>query len=1500
MAERIAYLQAVVGADISSFRYAMQRVRNDVGILGAGINRVSEAARLATYTISAPLALVGASFSKAAIQFDAAMRDVNSKALLTESQLQNLRTEVLSYSNEVRAGATQVAEALAVVYGAGVKNQAEATEIMQAALKASEATVASVETTTEAVVSILNSFGRETMTAAKASDALVQLFQDGIGEMSSFANGVARLNPQIVALGVTIEEAYAAYAYLTQAGLGASEASTALNQAFVGLVKPTEAMKSALQQLGVQSGTQLIHKFGGLMEALRQLSAVSGITADDVNAIFGNIRGARAAQILFNNLDRASEMVVEFQENVDGATDRSWEQQMKSMSAQLDLLNSAFQNLAIRMGDVQFPIMQPIVKGFTDFVKALSDADIQTMQYATTLGALIIAIPPVTWFLTSMATAASLVSLSVVGIATAISSNFLGVRDTFMRIVNDMTGGLGELYDALKRIVDFSFDRPIDPPEITPVEDTGLVDSTMSFTVDTKSIYDQWEEELSDQISWTDFWELIKDQPTGIGDTVTFQLPVSIKPVVPTVGNQNQVNTWLDYIDNWFNSMNGTGSGPSSAIYQGAFMDFYTYEPPEKTFFDKVIEAFKKELPTFEAELIRIGDSIRSYIISMFTSVGNSLSSGNIPGLDFRLSDILFEILTFDVAGFFSQAGGTDFGQSIKTLFTGIGDYIVNTGLPELSRMSGMLAAKLVLLVNDAIQLASSILSGGDPSELLTTLGDSFVEGYNKVMDERKGDITLPSGLQISTDSEGGNLGAELADSLYLAIMGAFTASAIFQKLLPLGMLFMAGLKGAFLTALSYYGIGQIILGALGLEFQEMDVESIGTAIGVGLIATKVALGLKSALTAAFRPGGGAFSARSIGTSVATAGGLTLITGLVAGMFGDVDPAALALEFGALVAIDMIGGAIVGAITSKIGEKVGGGAAAGIGGEIAESIAEEITDIPLEAARRRLATPEIDAPKGALGRLADSFKSLLSSAIASAAGALAATTSVLASIKSGIAAAVAAAAGSAITVPALIIAAAAVTILGTAYLLKSSTDGTIDTLNIEAKRTVIDTPDIGFDQLTEDITPTGFGNRLLDMTGYFGLVYGSDLDTLVQGAVTNAFTDPENPDNIPVHALLTLYAKVVNASIVNPAGEPVNIAEVAQKALDENLLSESELAALNIDLSSSTLTMSGIAENLQLSEGQAEAVRLKVIELLEGFTSNVGVPTPTAETLNIPEMGLEEALNFPIELRPVLKQITSEELIAPILEMQIPPTSLDIPINPIFSFESNEQDELSQFGFFGQGSRRNFKRQSNKNVPVQSENLTTGGLAGQISSYIDSQVATVASPYPVNITMDEPTVSFGDSFATTVQTELVNTLASVIGDIMPYLALITIGINTIEFTAGFMRKIEQAVRSKIQEAVDNIGIDNAPTGPTQGTGNKATGGMLTAGHPYIVGEAGRELFIPSTSGKLIPAFRTNEMIRSARSGGGGTTTVNVVINGVQNVDQFVSEMKRRGYDIGRR
>jgi hypothetical protein len=102
--------------------------------------------------------------------------------------------------------------------------------------------------------------------------------------------------------------------------------------------------------------------------------------------------------------------------------------------------------------------------------------------------------------------------------------------------------------------------------------------------------------------------------------------------------------------------------------------------------------------------------------------------------------------------------------------------------------------------------------------------------------------------------------------------------------------------------------------------------------------------------------------------------------------------------------------------------------------------------------------------------------------------------------------------------------------------------------------------------------------------------------------------------------------------------------------------------------------------------------------------------------------------------------------------------------------------------------------------------------------------------------------------------------------------------SLVEFAMTGKLKFKDLANSIIKDLI-RIAIQQSITGPLAGgfgslfggggkVAGRASGGPVTGGRPYIVGERGSELFVPKMSGKIIP---NNQL-------GGGNTVVNVSVD----------------------
>lgn len=857
----------------------MAEVRRDTGLLSDALGGIGDIGRKMTLTLTAPLLALGGGAVKAASDFEAAMRNINSIASLTDTQFQALSEQVLQFGSSIRSGPQAAAESLYEVFSAGITEPVAAMELMKNSVATAEAGLADLDVTTRALTATLLAYGVENINAAQASDVWTRMVQLGVGSMQDFVSGMKNVVPTASIMGVKFEELGAAWSFITQRGIDAGSSATFLNQAMTNLLKPSEAMKAIFDKLGGKTIGELMEKYGSLGEVIYAVGDAVDFEESALAKAFSNIRGFKAIAPILQDFDVFKDYLEEFNSGLDGSTGAARQEQLKSFAAQWDLTKSALTGAAITIGNQLMPVITPLLDGVRNLATNFAALPPEVIAVAVAFAGAVAAAGPLLWILGSLLTPFGLIVGGVTALGVAVATNFGGIRDSITNAIETVLGPLDGLRGAIEEFFSILTEPASDPfGSVT----AGSVDlgNTLSFTVKEGD----WPQKIADELGVS-----VQDILDATGAANVYSLPIGeFKIELPGsaggAGNAPSLDAFLPGDQVADNSLGGRLARAFEAAWPKIETALNTMWANVQTWFTGTF------LPGLDAEGSRILDSITAGINTDNTYGENGVTNA------------IQSFLAFDPGSIFE---GSQFAASFSGLVDRVGEWIANVGVPTLANTLGMIAAKIPI---ELARIITSIFSGGQQAELTPDqmLDDLFTGAipeaeppFLQTLAQNFLDSFVTGFTDVFSTADFSSVGEGLLALLTTGLLGVFTLSRLIGVLQSLGI--GSTLATAFRTVVTTgqglanigTSVGTALVGALGRGGIVDTIRLQGMYLFSG-IATTITGGITAAIATVggWATAAGAAIMGGIGSAVALAGtAITAATGWIAATAGTIGTA---------------------------------------------------------------------------------------------------------------------------------------------------------------------------------------------------------------------------------------------------------------------------------------------------------------------------------------------------------------------------------------------------------------------------------------------------------------------------------------------------------------------------------------------------------------------------------------------------------------------------------
>ena len=327
-----------------------------------------------TKYITVPLAGAAVAVFKFGKDFEAELSKVVGLVGVSRDQVDAWGKDILELAPRLGKAPRELADALFFVTSAGIRG-AEAMEVLEMAGKASAAGLGETKTIADLVTSAMNAYGKENLSAAKATDIVTAAVREGKAEASELAATMGAVLPLASEMGVTFDQVAATQAAMTKTGTDAAEAATQLKGILAGLIKPSKQAEGQLAKMGTSS-SELRKKIreDGLLSALMELKELTNKYGEEAMArVFPNIRALMGVlDLMGSNLDSNIETFDKVA-NSTGILDDAFEAASETVDFKWNQSLAQLQSTAIKVFDVIKAFLIPVFEKLNDVIKFIGD-----------------------------------------------------------------------------------------------------------------------------------------------------------------------------------------------------------------------------------------------------------------------------------------------------------------------------------------------------------------------------------------------------------------------------------------------------------------------------------------------------------------------------------------------------------------------------------------------------------------------------------------------------------------------------------------------------------------------------------------------------------------------------------------------------------------------------------------------------------------------------------------------------------------------------------------------------------------------------------------------------------------------------------------------------------------------------------------------------------------------------------------------------------------------
>ena len=426
-------------------------------------NGLSQIGRAAAQAATALAGIFGArAVVNAAVQYERSLTNIRAVMGLTSTQADELSAALLNISRNSTFSAQETVDTFYEIASA-VQDTSTHMSILTESQRLAVAGQASLQASTQSLISIVNSYGVAAEDVSHISDILTATVAVGAGTMEQFGSAMGPVAGMMATAGIAADDFGAAMAYMSTRGVTPAQAATRMQALATAFIRPNAQLQRLIREMGAETGLELLAQHGGDFNAvLREMAdRVGGL--DRLAPMFSRVEAINA--VIQLGTEAFGEFKDAFVESIPGSTQRAYDIQMESLANKFDRLRAAVSAVAVTMGRALTPVLGFVIDLIHGVVSQIGPAQSGLIGLGGSFIGITFALKPFIPLLGGFVGAfAGLIPVIgavlavVAGLRAAWTSNFLGIRNIASAFQSTIAAPFRRLFGVIKTAFQFLFE----------------------------------------------------------------------------------------------------------------------------------------------------------------------------------------------------------------------------------------------------------------------------------------------------------------------------------------------------------------------------------------------------------------------------------------------------------------------------------------------------------------------------------------------------------------------------------------------------------------------------------------------------------------------------------------------------------------------------------------------------------------------------------------------------------------------------------------------------------------------------------------------------------------------------------------------------------------------------------------------------------------------------------------------------------------------------------